>query len=173
MIYNIFNIKSSIIINSNVDIIWENITNVDINNFKHPIYFKLLDIPQPLSADILVKGVGGKRIANFSNGKKFIQEIIIWEQNIEYAFTFNPENDFRICFFFDLTNGVFQIPEGAYLISPLSVNKYKLKLYSTYKIDKRVSFLLKIPITFILKLFQKYLLNSIKRNCERQTEKSK
>lgn len=86
---------------------------------------------------------------------------------MEYAFTFNPENDFRICFFFDLSNGVFQIPEGGYFISTDKENHQKLELYTTYKINKRVSFLLKIPITLILKLFQKYLLNSIKRNCER------
>lgn len=74
MTHNTFKIKSSIIINSNVEIIWENITNVDINKFKHPIHFKILDIPQPLSADILVQGVGGKRIANFFPVIFFIPE---------------------------------------------------------------------------------------------------
>lgn len=49
-------IYSDIDINEQPEKIWENITNVKIEQFSDPIIFKLLDIPKPLKAEIISEG---------------------------------------------------------------------------------------------------------------------
>ena len=147
------------------EIIWDNITNVKIEQFSDPTIFKLLDIPKPLKAEIISEGQGGKRIAYFDTGKKFIQEILVWKPLKEYSFSFNPEKGFKVLYFFELSEGVFQIPTGAYYLTT-SGKTTTLKLTTTYSIDKRLYFLFNIPVILILKAFQRYLLISIKKNSE-------
>jgi hypothetical protein len=147
------------------EIIWDNITNVKIEQFSDPTIFKLLDIPKPLKAEIISEGQGGKRIAYFDTGKKFIQEILVWKPLKEYSFSFNPEKGFKVLYFFELSEGVFQIPTGAYYLTT-SGKTTTLKLTTTYSIDKRLYFLFNIPVILILKAFQRYLLTSIKKNSE-------
>lgn len=156
---------SSIDINGQPEIIWENITNVKIEQFSDPTIFKLLDIPKPLKAEIISEGQGGKRIAYFDSGKRFMQEILVWKPLTEYSFSFNPEKGFKVGYFFDLSEGVFQIPTGAYYLTTIG-QKTTLKLTTTYSIDKRLYFLFNLPARIILKAFQRYLLASIKKNSE-------
>lgn len=156
---------SSIVINGRPGTIWGNITNVKIEQFSDPTIFKLLDIPKPLKAEIISEGQGGIRIAYFDSKKKFIQEILVWKPMTEYSFSFNPEKGFRVCYFFDLSEGVFQILTGAYYLKTVG-QKTTLKLTTTYSIDKRFYFLFNIPVRIILKTFQRYLLTSIKKNSE-------
>ncbi|MGL4630148.1 MAG: hypothetical protein ACRCVT_02985 [Leadbetterella sp.] len=156
-------IGSSIVINGKAEAIWENITNVKIEQFSDPTIFRLLDIPKPLKADIISEGQGGKRIAYFSSGKKFIQEILVWKPLKEYSFSFNPEKGFRVCYFFDISEGVFQIPTGAYFLETIGQST-TLQLTTTYSINKRFYFLFNIPVRLILKVFQRYLLRSIRKN---------
>lgn len=54
--------------------VWENITNVKIEEFSDPFIFKLLDIPKPLKAEIVSEGKGGHRIAYFDSGKNPIKK---------------------------------------------------------------------------------------------------
>ncbi|MBV4357463.1 hypothetical protein [Pinibacter aurantiacus] len=156
---------STININGRPEIIWENITNVKIEQFSDPAIFKLLDIPKPLRADIISEGQGEKRIAYFDSGKKFIQEILVWKPLREYSFSFNPEKGFKVLYFFELSEGVFQIPTGAYYLTTTGETT-TLQLTTTYSIDKRLYFLFNIPARMILKVFQRYLLKSIKKNSE-------
>lgn len=136
-----------------------------MNSFSDPRAFKLLGIPRPLKADILVEGKGGKRIAYFDSGKKFIQEITTWEPLKKYSFNFNPENGFKVGYFFDIKDGIFRVPNGSYLLTS-NKNMTELQLSTTYSLDRRVFFLFNIPVRLILKVFQKYLLTSIKKNSE-------
>jgi len=158
-------IDSDIVINGTPEIIWDNITNVKIEQFSDPLIFRLLDIPKPLRAEVVSEGAGGSRIAYFDSGKRFIQKILVWRPLTEYSFSFNPEKGFTVCYFFDLSEGVFRIPSGAYYLATNS-DSTKLKLVTTYSIDKRLYVLLNLPVRGILKLFQKYLLSSIKKNSE-------
>ena len=160
------NIHTCIVINSNPENIWRNITIVEIEKFSDPILFRILDIPKPLKAEVLSEGVGGKRIAYFDSGKRFIQEILIWRPFEEYSFSFNPEKGFKVGYFFDLSSGIFQILEGSYRLTDLG-SSTTLTLNTTYSIDKSYYFLLNIPVKIILKIFQRYLLTSIKRNTEK------
>lgn len=158
-------IDSSIEINGKPEIIWDNITNVKIEQFSDPYIFKLLDIPKPLRAEVLSEGEGGKRIAYFDTGKRFIQEIIVWQPLQEYSFLFNPERGFRVGYLFELSEGVFRILSGAYFLT-YNGGKTSLQLKTDYSIDNRFYLLLSLPVKIILIAFQRYLLNSIKKNSE-------
>jgi len=156
---------STIDINGRPETIWENITNVKIEQFSDPTIFKLLDIPKPLRAEIISEGQGGRRIAYFDSGKKFMQEILVWKPLTEYSFSFNPEKGFKVLYFFELSEGVFQIPTGAYYLTTTGQTT-TLKLTTTYSIDRKLYFIFNIPARLILKAFQRYLLTSIKKNSE-------
>lgn len=158
-------IGSTIDIQGRPETIWDNITNVKIEQFSDPTIFKILDIPKPLKAEIISEGQGGKRFAYFDSGKKFIQEILVWKPLKEYSFSFNPEKGFRVCYFFELSEGVFQIPTGSYHLKTIGQTT-TLTLKTTYSIDRRLNFLFSIPARLILKSFQRYLLKSIKKNSE-------
>src|SRR3954451_14004572 len=94
-------IHSSINITAKAGVIWENITNVNLEEYSDPILFKALGIPKPLKADIISTGVGGERIAFFNSGKRFVQRITTWKPFQEYSFHFNPEKGFMVGHFFD------------------------------------------------------------------------
>lgn len=156
---------STINVKGRPETIWDNITNVKIEQFSDPTIFKLLDIPKPLRAEIISKGPSGRRIAYFDSGKKFMQEILVWKPLTEYSFSFNPEKGFKVLCFFELSEGVFQIPTGAYYLTTKGQTT-SLELTTTYSIDRRLYFLFNIPVRLILKVFQRYLLTSIKKNSE-------
>ena len=158
-------IHSDIDINGQPEKIWDNITNVKIEQFSDPFFFKLLNIPKPLKAEIILEGEGGSRIAYFDTGKRFMQKILVWKPFKEYSFSFNPEKGFKVCYFFELSEGVFRIPSGGYFLTTNS-NVTNLKLVTTYSIDRRFFFLFNLPVRLILKIFQRYLLTSIKKNSE-------
>ena len=55
--------------------VWQEVTEVDIAAFRHPAYLAILGIPKPLRAEVLQPGMGGVRVAYFSNNLRFSQEI--------------------------------------------------------------------------------------------------
>jgi hypothetical protein len=158
-------ISSHINIYANKQKIWENITNVQIEQFSHPAVFQVLGIPKPLKAEIVSEGAGGSRVAYFSNKKRFLQKILVWKPLTEYSFSFNPEQGFVVGYLFDISDGVFQIPTGSYYLS--GDDCVLLKLETTYSIHKYLFLFFYIPVTIVLKLFQRFLLTSIKKNSER------
>jgi hypothetical protein len=158
-------ISSTIDIYAKPETIWENITDVQIEQYSDPFIFKVLGIPKPLKADIISKGVGGQRIAYFDTGKRFIQKITTWKPFDEYSFEFNPEQGFVVGHIFDLSDGVFRVPNGTYILT-VNNNITTLQLSTTYSLDKRVYLLFNFPVRLILKAFQRYLLRSIKNNSE-------
>jgi hypothetical protein len=158
-------ISSTIDIKGKPEIIWENITNVKLDQYSDPKLFKLLGIPKPLKAEIISSGVGGRRIAYFDSGKRFIQSISTWKPHKEYSFDFNPEEGFIVGHFFDLSDGIFRVPNGTYILTEKAAAT-TLQLLTTYSLDKRVYWLFNFPVRLILKAFQRYLLRSIKSNSE-------
>jgi hypothetical protein len=158
-------ISSTIDISGKPETIWHNITNVKIEQFSNPKIFRILGIPRPLRAELLIKGEGGKRIAYFDSGKRFIQEVTTWKPYKEYSFNFNPEKGFKVGYLFDISDGIFRILNGAYFLTT-NKNITTLQLSTNYSIDRRVYFLLNIPVRLILKIFQRHLLTSIKKNSE-------
>jgi hypothetical protein len=158
-------ISATIDINAKPETIWEKITNVKIEQYSDPFIFKILGVPKPLKANVISTGEGGQRIAYFASGKRFIQKITTWKLFREYSFDFNPEPGFIVAHFFDLSDGIFRVPNGSYLLFENN-GTTTLQLSTTYSLDKRVYLLLKLPVRLILKAFQRYLIRSIKKNSE-------
>lgn len=146
--------------------VWREITNVDIADYDSPVYLRALGIPHPLRAELVSEGVGGERIAYFATGKRFIQRITAWDPPQEYAFTFNPEHGFTVLYFFDLSDGVVQIPSGEYLLTAEGSGT-RIKLGTEYSIDRRTALVLRPFVRTGLRTFQAYLLRSIAENVER------
>lgn len=158
-------ISSTIDIHEKPETVWANITDVKIEQYSDPFIFKLLGVPKPLKADVISTGEGGQRIAYFKSGKRFIQKITTWNPPQEYSFEFNPEQGFMVGHFFDLSDGIFRVPNGSYLLTKDN-GTTTLQLSTTYSLDKRLYFLFNLPVRVILKAFQRYLLRSIKKNSE-------
>jgi hypothetical protein len=158
-------ISSTIDIQAKPEIIWEKITNVKIEEFSDPFIFKILGVPKPIKADVISTGEGGQRIAYFDSGKRFIQKITTWKLFREYSFEFNPEPGFIVGHFFDLSDGIFKVHTGTYLLTDIN-GTTKLQLSTSYSLDKGVYLLFNLPVRLILKAFQQYLLSSVKKNSE-------
>lgn len=158
-------ISTTIDIHAKPETIWENITNVKIEQYSDPFIFKILGVPKPLKADLISTGDGGQRIAYFDNGKRFIQKITTWKLFREYSFEFNPEPGFIVGHLFDLSDGIFRVPTGTYLLSENN-GMTTLQLSTSYSLKKGVYFLFNLPVRLILKAFHRYLLRSIKKNSE-------
>lgn len=146
--------------------VWKHTTEVDLKAFHDPWYFKLLNIPKPLSAKISRTGKGGKRTAYFSQDRKFQQEITGWEPPKKYAFTFQASKNFKVGYIFNLCTGPFQIMTGEYVLIPKQ-DKTELTLKTNYTLSKNKNWLLRFPVRGVLKLFQNYFLNGIKKNAEK------
>ena len=158
-------ITSTIEIKAKPEIIWDHITNVKLDQYSDPTLFKFLGIPKPLKAEMISTGIGGERIAYFDSGKRFIQRITSWKPLREYSFDFNPEKGFIVGHFFDLSDGIFRIPGGTYILTEKD-SSTSLQLSTTYSLHKNIYWLFNLPVRFILKAFQRYLLSSIKSNSE-------
>lgn len=148
------------------ELIWDKITNVNIEEFSDPIIFQLLDIPKPLRADIVSEGKGGKRIAYFDSGKQFNQEILKWNPYQEYSFSFNPEKGFKVGYVLDIADGVFRIKTGSYTLIKDNDAPVRLILQTDFSINRYLFPLFILPARLILLVFQNYLLRSIKQNAE-------
>lgn len=161
----LYTIKHSIRIKASPEAVWGHITKVDIASFQHPTYFSLLGIPKPLRAEIIEPGLGGARVAFFSNHHCFSQKITEWQPPERYAFTFQADPGFRVAYVLDLFDGPFRMNAGAYRIVP-DQHGVCLSLSSQYELYGLAGVGLYIPVRLVLELFQRYLLRGIKANAE-------
>src|SRR5699024_7364633 len=89
-------LASHIRVKASPEIVWKHITRVQIARFAEPWYFRVLDIPKPIRADITRHGKVGRRIAYFTNRILFIELILSWNEPQTYGLTFEPEANFRV-----------------------------------------------------------------------------
>jgi hypothetical protein len=159
-------IENSVDIAAPTPRVWQEVTQVDIASFRHPAYLAVLGIPKPLRAEVTRPGVGGARVAFFSNGHRFSQRITEWQPCERYAFTFEPDRGFRVAYCLDLSDGPFHILAGAYQLEPIEA-RTRLRLSSEYELRGGVGACLRWPVRLVLHLFQSYLLRGIRANSER------
>ena len=162
-----YSIENSVNIAASAELVWQEVTQVDIASFRHPAYLSILGIPKPLRADVLRPGVGGARIAYFSNNLRFSQEITQWQPSESYGFTFKPDPGFRVAYCLDLSDGPFRMVAGAYRISRTEFGT-RLSLSSQYELHGALGVCLRSPVRLVLHLFQIYLLRGIRANSERR-----
>ncbi len=162
-------LEQSVFVDASAASIWREVTQVDLASFRHPAYLAILGIPKPLHAEVVRSGVGGTRIATFSNGLRFCQEITDWQPHQCYAFTFRADPGFRVAYCLDLSGGPFRMVSGAYRIRPEQAAA-ELSLSSQYELHGIFGLLLSWPVRLVLHVFQAYLLGGIKANAERREQ---
>jgi len=160
-------IKHSVCVCAPAECVWRHITDVDIASFRHPAYLSVLGLPKPLRAEVIEAGVGGRRVAYFDNGKRFTQEITVWNPLDQYAFTFQADPGFRVGHVLDLAEGPFRMRTGTYTLSVVA-GGIRLQLESQYELRGVRGVSLIPPVWLVLSMFQKYLLRGIKANAERE-----
>jgi hypothetical protein len=160
-------IESFVDVQAPAAFVWNEVTEVDIGSFRHPLYLRALGVPQPLKASVLAPGVGGARVAHFSNGLRFAQDLTEWRPNLGYAFTFRADDGFRVGWLLDLSRGPFRLLSGAYRLRPSGAGIH-LVLSTRYSLSGRAAPLLRWPVRTVLLLFQRHLLSGIRRNAERR-----
>jgi hypothetical protein len=159
-------LEASIVVRAPADLLWKEVTEVDIASFRHPLYLRALGVPKPLNATVVASGVGGARIAHFSNGRSFSQAITEWEPNVYFGFTFHADPGFRVGWLLDLGSGPFCMRSGAYRFRPAD-SGIELTLVTRYSLRGVAGACLKLPVGLILRIFQRYFLAGIRRNAER------
>lgn len=160
-------VHNAIVLKAKPSVIWREITNVGVEGFEFPWLFRLLGVPKPLSAEVIKEGVGGYRVAKFSNGAEFHQNILEWEVNKKYRFQFNATKNFRVGHFMNLSHGPFQILTGGY---DLLDNKegILLILSSNYELHGLLGTIMHIPFRWVVYAFQRHLLKGIALNLKQK-----
>ena len=158
-------IESCVEVEAPAAYVWKAVTEVDIASFAHPLSMRLLGVPKPLKANVIRAGVGGARVAYFSNGLRFTQEITEWLPDVHYAFTFHADAGFKVGWLLDLGTGPFRLQSGAYLLSARD-SRTRLTLTTHYVLSGVAGFVLWLPVALVLFIFQRYLLGGIRKNAE-------
>lgn len=156
-------VHNTIVLKAEPAAIWREITNVGVADFDFPWIFRLLGVPKPLSAEVIKKGVGGYRVAKFSNGAEFHQNILEWEVNKKYRFQFNATQNFRVGHLMNLSKGPFQILTGGYDLLDHE-GGILLLLSSNYQLHGVLGAIMHIPFRWVVYAFQKHLLKGIAYN---------
>lgn len=157
-------ICNKVTLDSAADQIWNEITNVMINKLRYPFILSALGVPKPLSARVIKEGVGGHRIAHFSNNAEFQQEILEWDLHKKYRFSFNASNNFRVGHVMNLSSGPFEIVTGGYELIR-KTNGICLQLSSDYRLKGFIGFVFHLPFRIVTYKYQKHLLKAIQLNC--------
>lgn len=159
--------ESSVEIAAPARFVWKEVTEVDIASFQHPLSMRLLGVPKPLRAKVISEGVGGARVAYFSNGLRFTQQISEWIPDVRYAFSFNADAGFKVGWLLDLSTGPFRLQSGAYQLTGGDIHT-RLTLETQYTVSGIFGWALRLPVALVLFIFQRYLLAGIRKNAERE-----
>lgn len=159
-------LESSLLIRCSIERVWEHVTNVDVSIYQSPVIFKLVGIPQPLRAELSSHGVGAKRTAWFDNKKRFTQVVMEWDKPTCFRFSFLADPGFVVGYFFDLSDGPFQILEGWYQLTPGDAEVTTLSLGTKYQCAIPRQLAIPTVIDYCLGAYQRFLLRMIRANCE-------
>ncbi len=133
-------------INSTADIIWNNITRVKTIKEEDDTGYltNFLGFPRPLKAELNYKGVGAYREAIFTNGLIFKETVTEYEENKKMVFSIKANTyeipsttlDEHIL----IGGKYFDVLYGTYELEKLDKNKYRLHLYSRFKMNTTFNF---------------------------------
>ncbi|NOS92840.1 MAG: hypothetical protein HOP30_13025 [Cyclobacteriaceae bacterium] len=164
---------TSIDIEANPAIIWSNVTRVrQIESSEDSRSLnRFLQIPRPLRAELDFEGVGAKREAIFEGGLIFDEKVISYEHQRHMKFSIRA-NTYEIpSTTFDehvLIGGeFFDVLEGTYDLEKLSEGKYRLHLYSEFKMTTSFNFYASLWGKWIMSDIQGNILEVIKNRSER------
>ncbi len=158
--------ESTRLIESEIERVWNFVTDVDVSAYRHPAIFRILGIPQPLRAELKGVGVGAERTAWFDNQKRFIQVVLDWRPPNYFRFTFTADPGFRAGYLFDLSSGPFRVLEGWYKHDENAPMQTRLTLGTRYLCAIHPIFVVPWIIRMVMPAYQRFLLRMIKANCE-------
>jgi len=154
-------------------IIWSNVTRVrqiepsedsrSLNRF--------LQIPRPLRAELDFEGVGAKREAIFEGGLIFDEKVISYDhlRHMKFSIRANTYNIPSTTFDEHVLIGgeFFDVLEGTYDLEKLSEGKYRLHLYSEFKMTTSFNFYASVWGKWIMEDIQQNILKVIKDRSSR------
>ena len=159
-------------INSSAEKIWENVTRVrTIEKDEDTGYLtEFLGFPRPLKAELNYNGVGAYREASFTNGLVFRETVTEYEENKKMVFSIKANTyeipsttlDEHILIggeYFDVLNGTYELEK-------LSEGKYRLHLYSNFKMNTTFNFYAGWWGKIIMKDIQNNILKIEKKRAE-------
>lgn len=159
-------------INSSAEKIWKNVTRVNtIKKEEDTGYLtSFLGFPRPLKAELNYNGVGAYREAIFTNGLIFKETVTEYEENKKMVFSIKA-NTFEIPSttldehiliggkYFDVLNGTYELEK-------LNEGKYRLHLYSNFKMNTTFNFYAGWWGKLIMKDIQNNILKVEKKRAE-------
>lgn len=159
-------------INSSAEKIWENVTRVKTieKNEDTGYLTEFLGFPRPLKAELNYNGVGAYREAIFTNGLIFRETVTEYEENKKMVFSIKANTyeipsttlDEHILIggeYFDVLNGTYELEK-------LTEGKYRLHLYSTFKMNTTFNFYAGWWGKIIMKDIQNNILKVEKKRAE-------
>ncbi len=159
-------------INSNAEKIWENVTRVKtIEKDDDTGYLtEFLGFPRPLKAELNYNGVGAYREAIFTNGLIFRETVTEYEENKKMVFSIKANTyeipsttlDEHILIggeYFDVLNGTYELEK-------LEEDRYRLHLYSYFKMNTTFNFYAGWWGKIIMKDIQNNILKVEKKRAE-------
>lgn len=152
--------------------IWSNVTRVSeiMESEDQGQLTNFLQIPRPIEAELDYEGVGARRKAIFDGGLVFDETVLKYEHQKMMSFSIEA-NTYEIpSTTFDehiLIGGeFFDVLEGTYELEMLGNNKYRLHLYSEFKLTTTFNFYASIWGQWIMKDIQSNILKVIKKRSE-------
>ena len=168
---NLIAVKTKIIVNSDIENVWENV--VTFNKIDEPVdwIFKT-GISYPTDATIEGTGVGAIRYCNFTTGS-FVEPITKWNEPNLLQFDVIeqpiPMNEFNP--FWDIhpphLDGYFKSYKGQFKLTKIKENITKLEGTTWYMIDITPEFYWKTWSDFIIHRIHKRVLKHIKKETEK------
>mgnify|MGYP005995809903 FL=1 len=167
---NLIPVRTRVIINSNIENVWENVVTFDKIDKPTDWIFKT-GISYPTDATIKGTGVGAIRYCNFTTGS-FVEPITTWNEPNLLQFDVKeqpiPMNEFNP--FWEIhpphLDGYFKSYKGQFKLTKLGENKTELEGTTWYKVDITPEIYWKIWSNFIIHRIHKRVLNHIKTETE-------
>ncbi|WP_312824558.1 hypothetical protein [Epilithonimonas sp.] len=163
---------TSIEINAPAEVIWQNVTAVrKIDEKDDKGYLnRIIGFPRPLEAVLNYKGVGAYREARFTKGLVFHETVKEYEENKRMLFSIKaypyeiPSTtlDEHVV----IGGNYFDVLDGTYELEKISHNKYKLILYSRFKLNTTFNFYSGLWAKWIMKDIQNNILQIEKKRAE-------
>ncbi len=163
---------TTIIIEAPKEKIWENVVRVKEikENEDNGKLSKYMGFPRPIKAELDTLSIGGKRRAIFDKGLVFDETVLMYEHDKKMNFSITPLTEEIPPTTLDehVTVGgkYFTVLDGTYEIEPFSPGKYKLILYSHFKLTTSFNFYSGLWAELIMKDIQNNILQIIKKRSE-------
>lgn len=169
---NLIPVRTKVIVNSNIESVWENVVTFDKIDKPIDWIFKT-GISYPTDATIKGTGVGAIRYCNFTTGS-FVEPITTWNEPNLLQFDVKeqpiPMNEFNP--FWDIhpphLDGYFKSYKGQFKLTKIGENQTELEGTTWYKVDITPEIYWKTWSDFIIHRIHERVLNHIKLETEKK-----